>query len=187
MRCLTIQQPWAWAVFHGKCIENRTQLWSYRGPLAIHAGQRFSERGGTDERVIGAFTMDQRRDTVVREGSAPCPGSSGLQRSDFGDAYGVILGLSTLWMYTLMRVTAVDRGASRPMSSMAGGIVAMSRIWCSRTPRVSRSDPLPGCPGALDTTERHCRKASRNSGHDTVFRALGRMNPMCAFSGHGNG
>lgn len=143
--------------------------------------------GGTDERVIGAFTMDQRRDTVVREGSAPCPAAAGCNAAISATPTVSFSGLSTLWMYTLMRVTAVDRGASRPMSSMAGGIVAMSRIWCSRTPRVSRSDPLPGCPGALDTTERHCRKASRNSGHDTVFRALGRMNPMCAFSGHGNG
>lgn len=96
MRCLTIQQPWAWAVFHGKCIENRTQLWSYRGPLAIHAGQRFSDRGGADERVIGAFTVDQRRNTVRRERSAPCRGGIRLQRSDFGDNYGVILGVVDL-------------------------------------------------------------------------------------------
>lgn len=134
MRCLTIQQPWAWAVFHGKCIENRTQLWSYRGPLAIHAGQRFSERGGTDERVIGAFTMDQRRDTVVREDPHRVRAAAGCNAAISATPTVSFSGLSTLWMYTLMRVTAVDRGASRPMSSMAGGIVAMSRIWCSRTP-----------------------------------------------------
>lgn len=46
MRALTVQQPWAWAIIHGgKDVENRTQLWSYRGPLAIHAGQRWSQRG----------------------------------------------------------------------------------------------------------------------------------------------
>lgn len=46
MRALTVQQPWAWAIIHGgKDIENRTQLWKYRGPLAIHAGARLSERG----------------------------------------------------------------------------------------------------------------------------------------------
>lgn len=34
-----MQQPWAWAIVHGgKDVENRTQAWSYRGPLAIHAG-----------------------------------------------------------------------------------------------------------------------------------------------------
>lgn len=41
MRALTVQQPWAWAIMHGgKDVENRTQAWGYRGPLAIHAGQR---------------------------------------------------------------------------------------------------------------------------------------------------
>jgi hypothetical protein len=39
MRALTVQQPWAWAIVHGgKDVENRTQAWGYRGPLAIHAG-----------------------------------------------------------------------------------------------------------------------------------------------------
>lgn len=46
MRALTVQQPWAWAIVHGgKDVENRTQLWSHRGELAIHAGMRVSERG----------------------------------------------------------------------------------------------------------------------------------------------
>lgn len=46
MRVLTVRQPWAWAIVHGgKDVENRTQAWSYRGPLAIHAGARLSERG----------------------------------------------------------------------------------------------------------------------------------------------
>lgn len=46
MKALTVQQPWAWAIIHGgKTIENRTTLWKYRGPLAIHAGKRFSNRG----------------------------------------------------------------------------------------------------------------------------------------------
>lgn len=51
MKALTVQQPWAWAIFHGKNIENRTQLWTYRGPLAIHAGMRESERGMSDRRI----------------------------------------------------------------------------------------------------------------------------------------
>ena len=55
MRALTVQQPWAWAIFHGKAIENRTQQWAYRGPLAIHAGVRWSERGGESPLVDDAF------------------------------------------------------------------------------------------------------------------------------------
>lgn len=55
MKALTVQQPWAWAIFHGKAIENRTQQWTYRGPLAIHAGMRWSDRGGESPLVLGAF------------------------------------------------------------------------------------------------------------------------------------
>ncbi|SCX34511.1 hypothetical protein [Mycolicibacterium fluoranthenivorans] len=58
MKALTVQQPWAWAIFHGKDIENRTQQWSYRGPLAIHAGNRWSDRGGDSELVNAAWKRD---------------------------------------------------------------------------------------------------------------------------------
>lgn len=51
VKALTVQQPWAWAIFRGKNIENRTQLWKYRGPLAIHAGLCESERGLDDRRI----------------------------------------------------------------------------------------------------------------------------------------
>lgn len=52
MKALTVQQPWAWAIVHGgKTIENRTQAWKYRGPLAIHAGARWSDRGAADPHV----------------------------------------------------------------------------------------------------------------------------------------
>jgi hypothetical protein len=55
VKALTVKQPWAWAIFNGKNIENRTQLWSYRGPLAIHAGMRWSERGLYSPLVLDAF------------------------------------------------------------------------------------------------------------------------------------
>jgi hypothetical protein len=56
MRALTVQQPWAWAIVHGgKDVENRTQAWSYRGPLAIHAGARWSEDGGRSGLVWDAL------------------------------------------------------------------------------------------------------------------------------------
>ena len=39
MRCLTVRQPWAWAIVAGlKSIENRSRRTSHRGPLLIHAG-----------------------------------------------------------------------------------------------------------------------------------------------------
>jgi hypothetical protein len=48
MRAITVMQPWAWAIMAGgKLVENRTMAWTYRGPLAIHAGNRDSARGWT--------------------------------------------------------------------------------------------------------------------------------------------
>jgi len=56
IRVLTVQQPWAWAILHGgKTIENRSQLWSYRGPLAIHAGAGWSEHGAAFEPLQRAY------------------------------------------------------------------------------------------------------------------------------------
>lgn len=38
MKAISIQQPWAWAIFHaGKDIENRSWSTSFRGELAVHA------------------------------------------------------------------------------------------------------------------------------------------------------
>jgi hypothetical protein len=38
-------QPWAWAVFNGKDIENRKRRFHYRGPLLIHASKRYDWNG----------------------------------------------------------------------------------------------------------------------------------------------
>ncbi len=73
MRALTVQQPWAWAIVHGgKDVENRTQAWGYRGPLAIHAGARVSERGvEMVPRLIGAQSLllgaDVAREVMAAE------------------------------------------------------------------------------------------------------------------------
>lgn len=41
MKCLSIQQPWAWAILYaGKRIENRTWYTNFRGRIWIHAGMR---------------------------------------------------------------------------------------------------------------------------------------------------
>lgn len=61
MRAITVKQPWAWAIAHGgKSIENRSRGTTYRGPLAIHAGLAWSERGATDTRVIDAIRGDRQ-------------------------------------------------------------------------------------------------------------------------------
>ena len=85
MKALTVQQPWAWSIIHGgKLIENRTQQWSYRGPLAIHAGMRDSNRGFTSPIVAGA----------VRSTDDGGPDHCGRWRR--GLTYGAILGVVDL-------------------------------------------------------------------------------------------
>ena len=60
MKALTVQQPWAWAIFHGKAIENRTQQWTYRGPLAIHAGLRWAGSGADSPLVQDVYERADR-------------------------------------------------------------------------------------------------------------------------------
>jgi len=46
MKCLTVQQPWAWLLVTGqKDVENRSWDTGYRGPLLIHAGKRLDRAG----------------------------------------------------------------------------------------------------------------------------------------------
>lgn len=41
MKAISIQQPWAWAIFNaGKDIENRTWKTNFRGKILIHAGKK---------------------------------------------------------------------------------------------------------------------------------------------------
>ncbi|MEP3114129.1 ASCH domain-containing protein [Nisaea sp.] len=48
MKALSIQQPWAEAIVRGyKPVENRTWFTGYRGPLLIHAGQKWDKDGET--------------------------------------------------------------------------------------------------------------------------------------------
>lgn len=56
MKALTVKQPFAWAIiFGGKSIENRSTAWTYRGPLAIHAGALEDRDGWEDDRVTDAW------------------------------------------------------------------------------------------------------------------------------------
>lgn len=50
-----MRQPWAWAIMHGKSPENRTQLWTYRGPVAIHAGGQVDAGAMTHPAIVRAL------------------------------------------------------------------------------------------------------------------------------------
>ncbi|WP_256988035.1 MULTISPECIES: hypothetical protein [unclassified Rhodococcus (in: high G+C Gram-positive bacteria)] len=97
MKALTVQQPWAWAIMHGgKVIENRTQNWNYRGPLAIHAGQRWSDRGEQSPLVTAEY-----RKFVVKHHlhNPPMPGTGwmfGGKMVRWPFRFGAILGVVDL-------------------------------------------------------------------------------------------
>lgn len=53
MKCISVWQPWADLIVHGlKDIENREWPTEHRGPILIHAGERFVEDHGLDSRRL---------------------------------------------------------------------------------------------------------------------------------------
>lgn len=57
MRALTVRQPWAWAIFNGKGVENRSNWrYSYTGLLVIHAGKQLADLASW-ERVAKLATV----------------------------------------------------------------------------------------------------------------------------------
>ena len=46
LKGLSVRQPWAWAIATGlKPVENRTWRTHYRGPIVLHASQRYDREG----------------------------------------------------------------------------------------------------------------------------------------------
>ena len=43
MKALSLTQPMAWAIFHGKDVENRTWATKFRGRVYIHASKGFNK------------------------------------------------------------------------------------------------------------------------------------------------
>lgn len=91
MKAITVQQPWAWATLHGKNIENRTSIGTWRPALgsriAIHAGMRWSIRGAEDARVraLLADGSEDARQAIAKSGVRPS-----------GFALGVLIGTVVL-------------------------------------------------------------------------------------------
>lgn len=87
MKAITVQQPYAWAIiFGGKDVENRTQLWGYRGPLAIHAGMRWSMRGASSPLVREALAPF----LTARQAGEPIDPAEHHDRLRFGAVIGVV-------------------------------------------------------------------------------------------------
>ncbi len=52
---LTVSNPWAWALLHGKNVENRSWKLGYRGPLWLHAGRAWDAAGESSPLVQAAW------------------------------------------------------------------------------------------------------------------------------------
>lgn len=53
-RCLSVRRPWANLILGGhKTIENRSWSTRHRGPMVIHAGQRWEPAGATLAALLG--------------------------------------------------------------------------------------------------------------------------------------
>jgi hypothetical protein len=101
VKALTVQQPWAWAIVQGfKDVENRTTMWHYRGPLAIHAGTRWSVRGAHSPLIAGAHLDFMARNGWAlagdREKAIARSAAGGLAQHGPGDHRGAIIGTVNL-------------------------------------------------------------------------------------------
>lgn len=94
-KALTVQQPWAWAIIYGgKDVENRTQAWTYRGPLAIHAGTRISHRGMDTVPQIAAAEQTSHPEWIRRQMDGALITGAIIGIVDLIDAHPSGVGLS---------------------------------------------------------------------------------------------
>jgi len=74
MKALTVRQPWAWLLFHGKDVENRDWPARHRGLLAIHAGKGITRREYDDavcfvERINEVLAMNIPQFELITRGA----------------------------------------------------------------------------------------------------------------------
>lgn len=93
IRCLSIQQPWAWLILHrGKDIENRTWSTTYRGRFLIHAGLKIDAEALTTFQDNGIIPPNQTFPTGGIVGRAELIGCVGWARNYwFHGPFGFVL------------------------------------------------------------------------------------------------
>src|SRR5688572_18843882 len=67
--CLSVRQPWAWAIFHGKPIENRPRYTSHRGLLLIHASKSAPHFTTFRDWIRVKFGLDVPERRIITMGS----------------------------------------------------------------------------------------------------------------------
>jgi hypothetical protein len=123
---LTVRNPWAWALLHGKPVENRSWEITYRGPLWLHAGARSRwDRDGEASHLVQVEWRRYLHDSV--------PGWPGLPESD------VVLGRRTTLMpfgavTALLNVTGCHHSdeCMFPTSQELPGVRSGCSSWAAR-------------------------------------------------------
>jgi len=133
--CLSVKQPYAWAIVAGlKDIENRNWRTSYRGVLAIHASSRFASAEGIDE--------VRRR---AKEAGIEMPQIEHMPRQ------GVI--------GTVEAVAVVSPDQTDSVWADPDAVAC----FVLRNPRETTFRPIRGRPGIFDAREPKLRRALKTS------------------------
>lgn len=124
-RFLTVRQPWAWAIAHaGKSPENRTQTWSYRGPLLIHAGASVDRYALNDPRIRSAHARLAAAGPVRQPAAVVSQLVAVANLVDVHDASPACPESCALWGETMPRTThlVLDDVLAIDGPTMAGGL-----------------------------------------------------------------
>lgn len=100
MRALSVRQPWAWAICHGKDVENRSRGTRYRGLLAIHSSKSAPYKVDLDDpRIVDLIVADGLDDPAAAQGAVVAVAElAGCHLSpDFGGTCGATRPLCSPW------------------------------------------------------------------------------------------
>jgi hypothetical protein len=123
MRALSVRQPWAWAICHGKDVENRSRGTRHRGLLAIHASKSAPFKADLDDpRIIDAIA------------------ANGFRVDDPPSAQGAVVAVAEL-------VGCHSDETEEPRTSCSPWAAQGQYHWGLRNVR-PLADPVP-CRGAL--------------------------------------
>ena len=124
MKCLTLREPWAALIFHGKDVESRSWPTPYRGPLAIHAGLSIAPPAERDH----AYEMGTPKDSSTSRNS--------INPAALSSAQSISL--------TAFSVATAPHGRS---------LIASIRSWKTRSSSPSRSPPRDASACGTGNTE----------------------------------
>lgn len=100
MRALSVRQPWAWAICHGKDVENRSKGTKHRGLLAIHASKSAPYREDVqDPRIVDLIVANGLDDAASAQGAVVAVAElvTCHLSPDFGGTCGATRPLCSPW------------------------------------------------------------------------------------------